>query len=168
MEDDRLFETLCLAIRQIREPRLFSTERGYQGQLATELDKLIEDQPDAILRPLVEQEYQKTAHAHRITLRPDIIVHIPFDRGVSPTRNYDNHLVILLKLAANQKKAEEDFADLETICSVLDYPLGVFVNITSRQVFLPEYHRQVKGPFGLREVAVDLQHGQPTLLTAAS
>jgi hypothetical protein len=52
-------ETLISAIELVREPRLFATERGYQGQLASELDRLLEAQGNEITRPLVEQEYQK-------------------------------------------------------------------------------------------------------------
>jgi len=157
-------QTLSIAISQIREPRLFSTERGYQGQLVTELDKLMEGEPGSIARPIVEQEYQKRAKLHGLKLRPDIIVHIPFDRGVSPTRRDDNHLVILLKLAAKKKKAEQDFKKLEMICSVLDYPVGAFVNITSSALWLPHYNRQSDKNFILYEIAVTLHDMEPKLL----
>jgi hypothetical protein len=110
-------ETLLSAINHIREPRLFLTERGYQGQLLVEFDKLLEGERDSIARPLVEQEYQKTADKHGITLRPDIIVHIPFERGVSPTRQHDNHLVILLNLAAKKKKPRKILISLR-LCAL--------------------------------------------------
>jgi len=157
-------QALYIAITRIREPRLFSTERGYQGQLAAEIDKVIEGEPNSIERPLVEQEYQKTAELHGITLRPDIIVHVPFDRGVSPTRQHDNHLAILLKLAATKQGAEEDFKKLETICSVLDYPIGAFVNIASSDLWLPNYKRQSDKSFILHEIAVHLEGIEPKLL----
>ncbi len=159
-------ETVSLAISRIREPRLFSTERGYQGHLAAELDKLLEGEPNSIARPLIEEEYQKTADIHGITLRPDIIVHIPFERGVSPTRQHDNHLVILLNLAAKQKEAGKDFTSLETICSVLHYPVGVFVNIASSDLWLPSYKRQFDQSFTLHEIAVQLHDTEPRLLVA--
>jgi hypothetical protein len=160
--------TLLLAIDQIREPRLFSTERGYQGQLATEFDRLLDAYPDKMTRPLVEEEYQKCAERHGIRMRPDIIVHIPFDRGVSPTRRHDNYLVILLKLSATRTKAYADFAKLEKICQVLNYPLGAFVNIASEDLWLPNYRRGTSGTFSLHEVAVHLDHDEPIALTAAA
>jgi hypothetical protein len=160
--------TLLLAINQIREPRLFCTERGYQGRLAAEFDRLLDAYPDKITRPIVEEEYQKRADRHGIRLRPDIIVHIPFDRGVSPTRRYDNYLVILLKLSATRTEAHEDFAKLEKICHVLNYPIGAFVNVASEDLWLPDYKRRTCGTFSLREIAVHLDHGEPSALTAAA
>jgi len=159
--------TLSAAISRIREPRLFSTERGYQGHLAAELDKLVEGEPDSIARPLVEEEYQKTAEKHGIALRPDIVVHIPFERGVSPTRQHDNYLVILLKLSGTKEDAIEDFNKLETICSVLKYPAGVFVNIATSDLCLPNYARKRAKEFTLYEIAVQLHDGVPKLSVAA-
>jgi len=161
-------QILLSAIESIREPRLFETERGYQGQLAAQIDRFVGREPDRLLRPLVEEEYQKRADQHGIRLRPDIVAHIPFDRGLSPSRKDDNYMVILLKLRANQIKANEDFHDLETICSVLDYPLGVFVNIASETLWLPHYKRKRDAVFALFEVAVRLVDGKPALLINAA
>jgi hypothetical protein len=114
----------------------------------------------------VEQEYQKRAIEHGITLRPDIIIHVPFGRGVSPTRRDDNHLVILLNLSAKRKEAEEDFGDLSTICSALAYPIGAFINIASTDLWLPYYTGTTDGSFELYEFAVTLRDGQPQILKA--
>lgn len=152
-------KTLISALERVREPRLFLTERGYQGQLATELDRLLDTQPEGIERPLVEQEYQKRAKVHGIRLRPDIIVHVPFERGVSPTRSHDNHLVIMLKLKANKKRADEDFAKLTTICSKLGYSVGAFVNISTSDLWLPTYPAPDGSTFSLYEFAVTLERG---------
>jgi hypothetical protein len=160
-------EMLSLAIARIKEPRLFATERGYQGMLVAEIDKLIEAEPNSIERPVVEQEYQKTADRHGITLWPDIVVHVPFERGVSPTRRHDNHLVILLKLRATKSKANEDFKNLEIICSTLDYPCGAFVNVASSNLFLPSYTRESNKNFTLYEVAVCLHGAGLKLLTSS-
>ena len=156
-------ETLIKAIKRIKEPRLFNSERGYQGQLKSELDRLLEVRDPQFDHPLVEEEYQKSAEHHGINLRPDIIIHIPFDRGVSPTRKHDNFLVILLKLAANEIKAFENFEALETICSGLNYPIGVAVNVRSNRLFLQKYAAKRKGPYRLVEVAVDLVEGRPVI-----
>jgi hypothetical protein len=159
---------LVSAIDRIREPRLFSSERGYQGQLASELDRLLDVEPKGIMLPLVESEYQKRAKLHGIRLRPDIIVHIPFDRGVSPTRRHDNYLVILLKLGANQKKADRDFTQLSTICSALDYPIGAFINIASSDLWLPHYRAKSADTFTLYEFAITLNDGKPNIQTASA
>lgn len=161
-------KTLLAAINRIQEPRLFATERGYQGKLASELDRLMDGEPSGIERPLVEEEYQKRARVHGIRLRPDIIIHIPFDRGVSPTRQHDNHLVILLKLAATQERADKDFTKLSTICSALHYPIGAFVNIDSANLWLPHFTAKADGSFALYEFAVTLKDGQPFILTATA
>lgn len=156
-------KTLLSAIKRIKEPRFFLTERGYQGQLASEFDKLLDAEPATLDRPIVEQEYQKRAKAHGIRLRPDIIVHIPYERGVSPTRRHDNYLVILLKLSATQRKSEADFNKLSTICSILDYPIGVFVNVASTDLWLPhfadKFADKANNSFVLHEFAVSLNGG---------
>jgi len=151
--------TLRTAIGRVREPRYFSTERGYQGQLLSELDGLVAAETDDFTRPIVEQEYQKRAHEHGITLRPDIIIHIPFERGASPTRRDDNHLVILLDLSADKAEAEEDFGQLSTICCKLNYPIGAFINISSTDLWLPDYIAKIDDSFRLYEFAVSLDDG---------
>jgi hypothetical protein len=156
------------ALERIKEPRFYRTERGFQGQLAAQLERLLEDSGLAGLeRPIVEEEYQKTAGAHGINLRPDIIIHVPYERGVSPSRSHDNFLVVLLKLNANEQKAGDDFKDLEIVCAHLDYPLGVFVNIASSNLWLPKYKVITKGNFTLHEFStclhgdqLDIQHCQ--------
>jgi hypothetical protein len=163
-----VISTLLAALKNVREPRLFSTERGYQGQLASELDRLLDATPSGLTRPIVEQEYQKWADAHGIRLRPDIIIHIPFERGVSPTRRHDNYLVVLLKLAASQKKADEDFGKLSTICSTLEYPVGAFVNVASSDLWLPKFSKKSKGDFTLYEFAVTLHDGDVQIRQAAA
>jgi hypothetical protein len=163
-----LIGTLLAAIDRVREPRLFHTERGYQGQLKSELDRLLDLNAADLTRPIVEEEYQKQARRHGLRLRPDIIVHVPFDRGLTSTRRHNNYLVVQAKLSAKQAKANEDFMKLETICSTLNYPLGAFVNIASTHLWLPRYARRVTGPFVLYEIAVKLENGEIATRTSTS
>ena len=156
------------AIERVRESRLFATERGYQGQLASELDRLLDVESGGFTRPLVEQEYQKRADVHGITLRPDIVIHIPYDRGVSPSRRHDNYLVILFKLSAKQRLADEDFTKLSTICSRLDYPIGAFLNIASTDLWLPSFAAKAGKSFALHEFAISLRDGRPHIRTATA
>ena len=54
---------------QIREPRLYKTERGYQGELYAEL-RARPAQAGFAGDPIIEQEYQKRIDAHGIKIRP--------------------------------------------------------------------------------------------------
>jgi hypothetical protein len=47
-----VIKTLVSAIERVREPRFFSTERGYQGQLLSELDRLLDAEPDDLTWPI--------------------------------------------------------------------------------------------------------------------
>ena len=123
-----MIPTILMALRAISTPRFFETERGYQGELLAELRASL----PALGLPgdaIVEQEYQKTLPAHRINVRPDIIVHVPTPEGGN--RNVGNFAVFELNFQAGPKEAQEDFANLDTVIGALDYPLGVFVNIDS-------------------------------------
>ncbi|MGY1426140.1 hypothetical protein [Lysobacter sp. A289] len=129
MDTELFLQAIRESLLAIAEPRFYETERGFQGQLLVELSKRI---PDCLLadRAVIEQEYQKTLERHGIKLRPDIIIHQPFDPAVHANRLDGNFAVIALKLRAGPKKAAEDFADLESILAKLRYPIGVFINIS--------------------------------------
>ncbi len=118
------------ALAEIREPRFFATERGYQGALGAALERRL---PAASFRrrPILEHEHQKTKTRHRTNIRPDIIVHIPFERGVTRHRREGNFVAIELKWRASPQRAKADFKSLLTITDKLDYPLTIFVNIDS-------------------------------------
>jgi hypothetical protein len=118
------------ALGDIREPRFFETERGYQGELVAQLGKRLKN---AALPgdPIVEQEYQKTMPAHGITIRPDIVIHIPFERGVVESRDRGNFVAIELKRHSTENEAYGDFASLAQMHEVLRYPLTIFINIDS-------------------------------------
>jgi hypothetical protein len=125
-------EALLQAIRQslhaIVEPRFYETERGFQGQLLVELSRRV---PHILLanHTLIEQEHQKTLERHGLKLRPDIIIHHPFDPTIHATRSDGNFAVIALKLRAGPKKATEDFVDLHSMLTELRYPVGIFINV---------------------------------------
>lgn len=85
--------------------------------------------------PIVEQEYQKRFQLHGINIRPDLIVHIPFDRGTARTRADRDFVAVELKRRATKKGACSDFESLELIKNRLGYPLTVFVNIDSAETY---------------------------------
>ena len=123
---------LLEALKSIREPHLFETERGFQGELLAQLRIRIGD-AQFPGEPIVEQEYQKTMPLHGLNTRPDIIVHIPFERGRAEQRDQGNFVAMELKLRATERDAIEDFGKLARICEILAYPLAVFINIDSRE-----------------------------------
>jgi hypothetical protein len=124
---DDVLRSVRDALAGITSPRFFQTERGYQGALLARLHER-QQLPSHIV---VEQEYQKRAGQHGLTIRPDIVVHEPFDPERHDTRTDGNAAVIELKLRATAEEALADFQSLRLMLDVLHYPLGVFINIDS-------------------------------------
>jgi len=112
----------------ITEPRFFKTERGYQGELLAMLRARL---PDAGFPgdPVIEQEYQKRVSVHKIKIRPDLIIHIPFERGKTKRRSDGNF--VALEIKRRSKDAGQAFESLRKISEALDYSLTVFINIDS-------------------------------------
>lgn len=135
-----MIPAILAALRAVSKLRFFDTERGYQGELLAELRAALPDlglPGDAI----VEQEYQKRFIPHGITVRPDIIVHVPTQAGGNRRRG--NFAVIELKRSAGPAKAQEDFESLDAVIGALHYPLAVFVNIRSGRTQAAHY----RGPY---------------------
>lgn len=102
MNKEQFLPLFMEALATIREPRFYDTERGYQGEVLAELrSRLV----GAGLPgdPVVEQEYQKTIPQHGLTIRPDIIIHIPFDRGVTGSRREGNFVAVELKRRGSRR-----------------------------------------------------------------
>ncbi len=133
------------ALTAIKDPRFFNTERGYQGELLAEIRTKLLD--NGWSDEIVEQEYQKRLKEHGVTFRPDLIIHIPFERGKFKTRSEGNFAVIQLKKTATQSKALEDYDKLSDICHKLDYSLGIFININSDKTYLEYYEGNYKDRF---------------------
>lgn len=123
----------CLAL--IENPRFFESERGFQGELLVLLRQRI---PNEVLPQgaLIEQEYQKRLGTHGLNIRPDIIIHEPFDPNRHEDRSEGNHAVIELKLTANPNEAAGDFQSLSDMINTLQYPLAIFINIASTKTYI--------------------------------
>ncbi len=145
------------ALSSISEPRLFRSERGYQGALLSELQARLTKRSLWPGNPIVEQEYQKRAREHGITVRPDLIMHIPYERGQVRSRTHGNYAVVELKRRASREEALEDFRKLSQTCIVLDYPIGVFINIDSDKTYFSEYEGAARER--LCAIAVELKDG---------
>lgn len=148
-------------MERVDHPRFYETERGYQGELI----KCLNMQFRRAMRAggyIVEQEHQKTLQEHNIRTRPDIIVHQPFDASKHQSRREGNFAVIELKLGANRKTIRALFDELVEFMNVLDYPIGVIVNIDARTVpFDPLVH--VSGRY-VFTYATSLQDESPSIV----
>lgn len=128
MDMDVLLEAIRDSLLAITMPRFYENERGFQGQLLIELSQRI---PALIPEDyaILEQEHQKTLERHGLEIRPDIILHQPFDPAIHQSRQDGNFAVIELKRKAGPKKAIEDFESLCSMLEILHYPIGIFINI---------------------------------------
>lgn len=129
--NEAILSSMREALAACTHPRLFETERGFQGQLLVELAKRVHLPNQAI----IEQEYQKRLLAHGLNIRPDIVIHEPYDQRCHSSRASGNIAVVELKLNANAAQAAADFSNLAKMIGVLCYPVGIFVNIGSTKTY---------------------------------
>lgn len=149
MED--ILQAIRDSLSSITHPRYYETERGFQGEFGAELRNRLRDL--VMDDYLIEHEYQKTLKDHGITIRPDLVVHIPFEESSLGTRYEGNLVVIELKLRASRAKALEDFTHISTMCERLNYPLGIFINIDSAETHIGAYegpHKERMRAFAIR------------------
>lgn len=136
---ERILRMFREILQLIHDPRFFETERGYQGQLLTEINNYLANNEVWGDAPIAEQEYQKRARDHGLAIRPDIIIHVPFERGLHVRRSEGNYVVIEIKCKSSFAEAQKDFEKLGRMCNILDYPIGIFINIDSADTFLEYY-----------------------------
>lgn len=136
---DELLNFIRESLFAIKHPRFYETERGFQGVLLAELVRRI---PSIKCQEpiIVEQEYQKRMSDHGMRIRPDLVIHVPFEAGRQSSRREGNFVAFELKLKAGVNEALADYANLSSMCEVLDYPLCVFINIGASSAHLNEYH----------------------------
>jgi hypothetical protein len=163
MWDTEFLAILKDALSSITEPRLFKTERGYQGELIAALKNrlVVAEFPGD---PIVEQEYQKRIPHHGLNIRPDIIVHIPFDRGTMEQRSEGNFVAIELKLRAGKTAAQGAFESLRRMKEGLDYPLTIFINVDSSNLFTELCPAQIAAQTVC--FAVTLENAKPVVVNA--
>lgn len=138
-------EIIIEALKHMDSPRFFKTERGFQGRFACALYEILNKRQIFPDDTIVEEEYQKRIEPHRTSLRPDLIIHVPFEAGHSSSRKENNFVVFAFKRQASKDDAKDDFEKLDTIFRELEYPLGIFINIDGRsEVFLDKYSGSFK------------------------
>ena len=138
-------EPVIAALREslnaISAPRFFESERGFQGELLVQLSKHVRLPDNAI----IEQEYQKRLMAHGLNIRPDIIIHEPFNPELHTSRTEGNSAAIELKLNASPESAIEDFNSLASMLEILQYPIGFFINIGGNSTYSTLVPQSVRG-----------------------
>lgn len=152
---DEILGVIRESLASIDNPRFYDTERGYQGELATEISKRFPALE--IEGAIVEQEYQKRMFDHGFRIRPDIILHIPYEQSGLPSRTQGNFAVIELKLNSMKEEALEDYQKLSQMCDVLDYPLAIFININSDITYFADF--EGRNDPRIRSFAVQIKDG---------
>jgi hypothetical protein len=143
MDSEQLLNVIAAALTSVTNPHYYEDERGFQGELYAQLRVRLRD----IALPegaLLREEYQKRLAEHGLQIRPDIILHEPFDPRRHRGRNEGNYAVMELKRRATPGTATDAFTNLVAMIDALNYPLGVFINIDSPKTwteFVPETHR---------------------------
>jgi len=146
LDIEALLAAIRASLEAIATQRCYDNEHAYQGQLLVELSNRLAGwiAEDGLL---LEPEHQKTLANHGLTIRPDLIIHQPFDPHIHANRRQGNIAAFELKRLASPKAAREDFASLAAMIRVLEYPLGVFINIGSARSHVdlvpPEVHGKI-------------------------
>jgi len=152
---EEIIQAIRDSIASIVNPRFYETERGFQGELGAELRNRLNGLE--IEGAIVEQEYQKRMKEHGFRIRPDIIIHIPFEGAGFSSRAEGNFVVIELKRQAIEGEALADYENLSAMCETLNYPLGVFINIGANETHIDKFQGQNKDR--LRSFSVQLEDG---------
>lgn len=166
MDEKELLICVRSSLQAVTHPRFFETERGYQGALVAELSSRLRDLVIAGEGALAEQEYQKTVRQHGLRIRPDIIIHAPFDTVRHADRMQGNFVVFELKRKATEEQARGDFDSLLAMMRSLQYPLGIFVNVNSDETYVdaaprPPTGRLILFAVTLRDGHVHLTESEP-------
>ena len=139
MDKEVFLDAFMEAIRAIINRRYFSTERGYQAELYSQLRCRLKDIAQLEAGAIVEAEYQKSFTLHKLRIRPDLIVHVPREVRSDKDPSKDNFCVIEMKRKASKNDAEKDFSKLDQLFDTLNYKLGIFLNIDSANTFFDCY-----------------------------
>jgi hypothetical protein len=158
MEIDEIDAAVHAALRGLTHPRYFASERAFQGQLLVELAKHLRLPDQAI----IEQEYQKILKVHGLKIRPDIVIHEPFDPARHRSRSDGNVAVLELKLRASADQAASDFDSLLAMQEALEYPVCIFINVGGRDTFVEQLPVRRRAQFLL--YAVELVDGAVQVL----
>jgi hypothetical protein len=116
-------------------------ERGYVTEFCRHLSPLLRESnlyPD---HTILETEVQKRRYDHfGVTQRPDLLIHIPIETGLTDQPNENNFVVYAFKRNGNLARTNIDFSNLDEMFRVLNYEIGIYINIGRfPEVFLHNY-----------------------------
>lgn len=160
VSNEKIIEAIIYALREKVHPRFFETERGYQAEFYSILRQKLKEHSSAEF--ILEQEYQKQRGQHKTRQRPDIILHTPAQGTTSPREN--NFAAIAFKLKANINTAQSDFEKLDEMFEVLNYKLGIFINVNSQEHYLRAYAGNYKS--SIHSFAVRIEDSKPMVIHA--
>jgi hypothetical protein len=128
MDTENLLNVITSALTSVTDQHYYEDERGFQGEFYAQLRLRDIVLPEGAL---LREEYQKRFAEHGLRIRPDIILHEPFDSNRHRGRDEGNYAVMELKRRATPRTAADAFTNLVAMIDALNYPLGVFINIDS-------------------------------------
>lgn len=133
-------------LRSIKIPRYYKSERGFQTEFYRILSNQLEDKPIFPEHTILEAEVQKRNLEHYgVTQRPDLLIHIPIETGITENSNENNFVNFAFKLSGNERASVEDYEKLEQMFSILNYEMGIFINIGRYpEIFLNNYEGNFK------------------------
>ncbi|XHH28250.1 hypothetical protein WIW49_12770 [Xanthomonas euroxanthea] len=143
MDSKELLNVIAAALTSVTDPHYYEDERGFQGEFYAQLRLRLRE----LVLPegaLLREEHQKRLAQHGLRIRPDIILHEPFDPGRHRGRDQGNHAVMELKRRATPGTTADAFSNLVAMIDTLNYPFGVFINIDSSKTWVesvPDSHR---------------------------
>ncbi len=160
---EELINITVLAFRKIITPRYYRTERGFVTEFYKHLSNEIENSDLFPEGTILEAEVQKREDDHYgVTQRPDILIHIPIESGLTENANENNFVVYAFKLNANNGRVDADFVKLEEMFDSLNYGIGFFINIGAHpRTYLYRYNGNYRNR--INEFTIGLTNGQVSI-----
>lgn len=128
-------------LKNIIIPRYYKSERGFQTEFYRILSNQLEGKLIFPENTILEAEVQKRNLEHYgVTQRPDLLIHIPIETGITENANENNFVNFAFKLYGNERASVEDYEKLEQMFFFLNYEMGIFINIGKYpEIFLNNY-----------------------------
>lgn len=148
------------SLKEIRVARYFRSERGFAGEFYSKLSHSLAGTDLFPNQTILESEVQKTTKKHYgLRQRPDLVIHIPVEDGNTGDVTENNFVVYAFKLRGSLDKALSDFEKIEEMFSLLNYDLGIFVNINAYpNSYLEAYAGEFKNR--IHELSISLVDGE--------
>jgi len=154
-----IIDEIIVALKGITVARYHKSERGFQTEFYKILSNQLNGKGIFPEHTILEAEVQKRNLEHYgITQRPDLLIHIPIEMGITENVNENNFVNLAFKLLGNERASVEDYGKLEQMFILLNYELGVYINIGSYpEVFLSSYDGEYKDR--MHEFSILLEDG---------